>query len=241
MCGRYQNQAEKQQIAETFRVSRMPDFDLKPSFNIAPQTEQWVVRLDRDTRERELTALRWGFVPFFAKSPQIGYSTINARAETAAASPIFREAMKRRRCLVPATGFYEWQKLGKKATQPWNFELEDGGLFAFAGLWDRWKDSASGKLLETYTILTTDPNEQVERAHDRMPVILAPADYERWLQPGDPDRPPVDLLRPLPAEKMRAWKVGADVGSPKNDSPGLRLPVADAPPAPSLFSEADDD
>ena len=108
-------------------------------------------------------------------------------------------------------------------------------------MWDRWKDSASGKVLETYTILTTDPNEQVERAHDRMPVILAPADYERWLQPGDPDRPPVDLLRPLPAEKMRAWKVGADVGSPKNDSPGLRLPVADAPPAPSLFSEADDD
>jgi putative SOS response-associated peptidase YedK len=239
MCGRYQNRAEKQEIAEAFRVARTSDADLRPSYNVAPQTQQWVVRLDRDTGERELTLLRWGFVPFFAKNPQIGYSMINARAETAAASPIFREAMKRRRCLVPATGFYEWQKLGKKATQPWNFELDGGGLFAIAGLWDRWKDSTSGKVLETYTILTTDPNEQVQRVHDRMPVILAPADYDRWLQSEDAERPPVDLLRPFPAEKMRAWKVGADVGSPQNDSPGLRLPTAEEPAAPSLFPVSD--
>jgi putative SOS response-associated peptidase YedK len=241
MCGRYQNRAEKQEIAEAFRVARTSDADLRPSYNVAPQTQQWVVRLDRDTRERELTLLRWGFVPFFAKNPQIGYSTINARAETAAASPVFREAMKRRRCLVPATGFYEWQKLGKKATQPWNFELEDGGHFAFAGLWDRWRDTASGGVLETYTILTTDPNEQVQPVHDRMPVILSPADYDRWLQPQDTERPPVDLLRPFPAEKMRAWKVGPDVGSPKKDSPDLRLPVADAQPAPSMFAGFDND
>ncbi len=156
--------------------------------------------------------MRWGLVPFFAKDSKIGYSTVNARAETVTTSPVFREAMKHRRCLVPATGFYEWQKLDKKAKQPWTIELADGDVFAFAGLWDRWKDRATGGVLETYTIITTDPNNLVQPLHDRMPVILSPSDYDRWLNPGDPDRPPIDLLRPFPAERMEAWKVSLRSG-----------------------------
>ncbi|MGB6689157.1 MAG: SOS response-associated peptidase [Terracidiphilus sp.] len=129
MCGRYQNRAVKQRIAEAFRVGIPPTLEILPSYNIAPQTLQPIVRLSRDTAERELAQLRWGLVPFFAKDAKVGYSTVNARAETVTTSPVFRESMKRRRCLVPATGFYEWQKLGNKAKQPWTIELADGEVF----------------------------------------------------------------------------------------------------------------
>jgi putative SOS response-associated peptidase YedK len=196
-----------------------------PSYNVAPQSLQPVVRLDSETGERELTIMRWGLIPFFAKDAKIAYSTINARAETVAISPVFREPMKRRRCLVPATGFYEWQALDKKSKQPWTIELVDGNLFAFAGLWDRWKDKAKGQPLETYTIITTDPNELLEPIHNRMPVILSPQNYSRWLDPGEPSQLPIDLLRPYPADEMRAWKVSAAVGNVRNNCPELRLPV----------------
>lgn len=201
------------------------DSYLAPSYNVAPQSLQPVVRLDSETGERELTIMRWGLIPFFAKDAKIAYSTINARAETVATSPVFREPMKRRRCLVPATGFYEWQALDKKSKQPWSIELVDGNLFAFAGLWDRWKDKAKGQPMETYTIITTDPNELLEPIHNRMPVILSPQDYTRWLDPGEPSQLPIDLLRPYPAEEMRAWKVSAAVGNVKNNFPELRLPA----------------
>jgi putative SOS response-associated peptidase YedK len=143
MCGRYGRRADKQRIAEWMQTHNTDVFDdsyLAPSYNVAPQSLQPVVRLDSETGERELTVMRWGLIPFFAKDAKIAYSTINARAETVATSPVFREPMKRRRCLVPATGFYEWQALDKKSKQPWAIELVDGNLFAFAGLWDRWKD-----------------------------------------------------------------------------------------------------
>jgi putative SOS response-associated peptidase YedK len=201
------------------------DSYLAPSYNVAPQSLQPVVRLDSETGERELTIMRWGLIPFFAKDAKIAYSTINARAETVATSPVFREPMKRRRCLVPATGFYEWQALDKKSKQPWSIELVDGNLFAFAGLWDRWKDKATGQPMETYTIITTDPNELLKPIHNRMPVILSPQDYSRWLDPGEPSQLPIDLLRPYPAEEMRAWKVSAAVGNVRNNGPELRLPV----------------
>jgi putative SOS response-associated peptidase YedK len=161
MCGRYQNRAVKQRIAEAFRVGIPPTLEILPSYNIAPQTLQPIVRLSRDTAERELAQLRWGLVPFFAKDAKVGYSTVNARAETVTTSPVFRESMKRRRCLVPATGFYEWQKLGNKAKQPWTIELADGEVLAFAGLWDVWKDRTTSNVIETYTIITTDPNDLV--------------------------------------------------------------------------------
>jgi putative SOS response-associated peptidase YedK len=202
------------------------DSDFAPSYNVAPQTLQPIVRLDSETGKRELTVMRWGLVPFWSKDGKAGYSTINARAETVTTSATYREAMKRRRCLVPADWFYEWQKVDAKTKQPYAIALQDGALFAFAGLWESWKDKTTEKVTETYTVITTDPNELMKPdngvpIHDRMPVILHRQDYERWLEPGDPAQLPVDLLRPYPAEEMKAWKVGADVGNVRNNRPEL--------------------
>jgi putative SOS response-associated peptidase YedK len=230
MCGRYGRLADKQRIAEWMQTHNTSVFDdsyLAPSYNVAPQTMQPVVRLSPDTGDRELTIMRWGLVPFWSKDANIAYSTINAKAETITTSPAYREAMKRRRCLVPADWFYEWKKLDAKTKQPYAIALKDRSLFAFAGLWDSWKDKATGQSLETYTVITTEPNEQMETIHNRMPVILAPKDYERWLEPGEPSHLPVDLLKPYPAENMKAWKVKRDVGNVRNNRPELVEPIED--------------
>ena len=227
MCGRYGRRADKQRIAEWMQAHDTNVFDetyLAPSYNIAPTDFQPIVRLDRDG-QRELTVMRWGLVPYWAKDSKIGFSTINAKSETVTTSPTFREAMKRRRCLVPAEWFYEWQKTDAKMKQPYAISLRDDSLFAFAGLWERWKDKAKDQVLETYTILTTDPNELLEPIHNRMPVILAPKDYQRWLEPGEPTHLPVDLLKPYPAEEMKAWKIGSAVGNVRNNAPELIAPI----------------
>jgi putative SOS response-associated peptidase YedK len=172
-----------------------------------------------------LALLRWGLVPFWAKDAKPAYTTINARAEEAAQKPAFREALKQRRCLVPADAFYEWQRLDAKTKHPFAIALQSGEPYALAGLWERWRPK-EGEPLETFTILTTDPNELTEPIHNRMPVILEPRDYDRWLDPGDPSHPPVDLLRPFPAEKMLSWPVSARVGNVRNDDAQL---LANAP------------
>jgi len=194
-----------------------------PSYNVAPQSTQPIVRLNRDSGDREFALLRWGLVPFWAKDAKFGYSTINARAEEAASKPAFREALKKRRCLVPADAFYEWMKPNAKLKIPYAIALTRGEPCAMAGLWESWR-APEGPPLETFTILTTDPNEVTEPFHNRMPVILEPKDYDRWLEHGDPARPPVDLFRPYPAERMQAW-------------PTLLEPVtpADSADSPSLF------
>jgi putative SOS response-associated peptidase YedK len=134
--------------------------------------------------------------------------------------------MKRRRCLVPADLFWEWQKIDAKTKQPYAIALQDDSLFAFAGLWDTWKDKATGQAVETYTVITTDSNELMEPLHNRMPVILQRQDYQRWLAPAEPSQLPIDLLRPFPAEQMNAWKVGSAVGNVRNNSPDLLAPKA---------------
>lgn len=189
------------------------------SFNVAPQTFQPIVRLARDSGERELTVMRWGLIPYWSKDGKPSFTTINAKAETVTTSPTFREAMKRRRCLVPAEWFYEWKKTGEKTKQPYAIGLKDGRHFAFAG--DRWKDKPSGQQLETYTIITTEPNELTEP----IPVILRRQDYDRWLEPGDPSHLPTDLLRPYSADQMKAWEVGKAVGNARNNDPSLIEPV----------------
>jgi len=173
--------------------------------------------------------MRWGLIPYWAKDPSIGLRTINAKAETITTAPAFREAIKYRRCLVPADCFYEWQRLNAKTKQPFAIAMKDGKPYALAGLWERWKDRKAGTELLTFTVITTDPNEVVEQLHDRMPCIIPEKDYDRWLQAGDPDRPPVDLLRPFDAEKMTAWKVDKAVGNVKNDSPELIEPASTTP------------
>jgi putative SOS response-associated peptidase YedK len=228
MCGRYGRRADKQHIAEWMQTHNTDVFDdsyLAPSYNVAPQSMQPVVRLDSETGRRELSIMRWGLIPFWSKDSKIAYSTINAKAETITTSPAFREAIKRRRCLVPADWFYEWKKLDAKAKQPYAIALNDGSLFAFAGLWDTWKDKATGQAINSYTVITTDPNELLEPLHNRMPVILQRRDYDRWLAPGDPSQLPVDLLRPFPAEEMRAWPVSSRVGNVRNNYPSLVEPV----------------
>ncbi len=227
MCGRYGRRADKQRIAEWMQTHNTSVFDdsyFEPSYNVAPQSFQPVVRLDPETGERELTVMRWGLVPFWSKDGKAAFNTINAKAETVATSPAYREAWKRRRCLVPADFFFEWKKLDEKTKQPYAISLRSGSLFAFAGLWDRWKDKATGDELKTYTILTTDPNELMETIHNRMPVILARSDYERWMAPAEPSHLPVDLLRPFPAEEMKAWKVSRAVGNIRNNNPALIAP-----------------
>lgn len=231
MCGRYYRRSDKQKIAEAFRTGVPATFEILPSYNVAPQTFQPVVAFNRKTLERELFQMRWGLAPYWAGDPKIGYSTINAKAETLATSPVFREAFKRRRCLIPADGFYEWQSIGRRTKQPFAFALRDGSIFALAGVFDVWKDKKTGQPLFSYSVITTDPNELLEPFHNRMPVILKPADYERWIAPAEPHRLPMDLLRPFPDEEMIAWKIGPAVGNVKNDEPGLIAPVQDAPDA----------
>jgi putative SOS response-associated peptidase YedK len=235
MCGRYYRRSDKQQIAEAFRLGLPTTFEILPSYNVAPQTFQPIVRLNEETGERELASLRWGLVPFWSNNARIAYSTINAKAETLATSPTFREALKRRRCLIPLDGFYEWQTINARSKQAYAVNLKNSNLFAVAGLWDRWKDNATGQALETFTLITTDPNELMEPFHNRMPVIVPAADYERWLAPADPERLPVDVLRPYPEEEMAAWKVGASVGNVRNDSPDLIAPAEDGPVQATLF------
>jgi putative SOS response-associated peptidase YedK len=230
MCGRFARKSTQEVLADWFGVELEDVPWFGPSYNAAPQSVQPVVRLNRDSGDREFALLRWGLVPFWAKDAKFGYSTINARAEEAATKPAYREALKKRRCLVPADAFYEWQRVDKKTKHPYAFALRSGEPYAFAGLWERWLPK-EGEALETFTILTTDPNELMEPVHNRMPVILEPRDYPRWLDSGgqnsrglgsgDLARPPVDLLRPFPAEQMIAWPVSDRVGNVRNNDPQL--------------------
>ncbi len=223
MCGRFARQSTQEVLADWFGVvlDEMPWF--APTWNAAPQSVQPVVRLQRDSGRREFALLRWGLVPFWAKDAKLAYSTFNARAEETAAKPAFREALRKRRCLVPADAFYEWQRLDPKTKRPYAIALKSGEPCALAGLWERW-EPREGEALETFTVLTTDPNALMEPIHNRMPVILEPRDYARWLDAGDPARPPVDLLRPYPAEKMRAWPVSDRVGNVRNNDAELLAP-----------------
>ena len=202
---------------------------LPPDFNVAPSTFQPVVRAGKETGGRELVLMRWGMVPYFAKSAAEfkGFSTINAKAETVVANAMWRRPFERRRCLVPVDGFYEWKRIdakpdAKKAAkikQPFAFGMQDGAPFALAGLWDAWK-GPDGTWLQSYTVITTDANALMVPVHNRMPVILKPSDYDRWLA-RDNARPPVDLLRPFDAEKMERHAVDPRVGNVRVNEPGL--------------------
>lgn len=171
MCGRFTLRTPAKHIAEIFGLSDV--FDLPHQYNIAPSQDVAAVRLNREGKKRELAMLHWGLVPFWAKDPKIGYRTINARAETLATKPSFRNAFKKRRCLIVADGFYEWQKTnGKK--QPFLIHMKDDRPFAFAGLWEHWK--GDDEVIESCTIIVTEANDLMKPIHDRMPVILSPDD-----------------------------------------------------------------
>jgi putative SOS response-associated peptidase YedK len=209
--------------------TRNPFLNTGPRYNAAPTDKLPVVLLDRKTKERRLEPLRWGLVPFWAKDVKIGATMINAMSETIATKPAFKEAFEQRRCLVPADGFYEWKKLDANNKQPFHIGMADSSVFAFAGLWDRWKDKASGEIVLSFTIATTTPNEVCAPIHERMPVILDAGAWPRWL--GEEEALADELtsmLRSFPAERMRAYPVGQRVGNVRNDDARLIEPVAAA-------------
>jgi len=227
MCGRFTLRAPASLVAEQFALFDAPPFE--PRYNIAPTQPVAVVRRAgvEASIPRELVWLRWGLVPSWAQDPAIGNRLINARAETAAEKPAFRAAMRRRRCLVVADGFYEWQRTGSRK-QPYFIHKRDDRPFAFAGLWESW-EGADHSALETCTILTTDANELMRPIHDRMPVIISPDDYGRWLDQAI-ERPEqlADLLRPYAAVDLTAYAVSPYVNSPARDDPRCVEPAASA-------------
>ncbi|RMD81738.1 MAG: SOS response-associated peptidase [Candidatus Dadabacteria bacterium] len=181
MCGRFMLTAPPEDVAREFEVEVPPSY--RPRTNIRPTEEVLVIRRQSGAPNRTAALLRWGLIPHWAKDPAIAAKLINARAETAAEKPSFRDSFRRRRCLLPATGFYEWQDTGGRRKQPYLIRRHDGRLFALAGLWDRWFDP-EGTRVETCTILTTEPNDVVRPIHNRMPVIIAPQHYDLWLDPS---------------------------------------------------------
>jgi putative SOS response-associated peptidase YedK len=233
VCGRYRLSRRKQIVEEHFdTISEEPDWT--PRYNIAPTQPVPVIRQNPKEPRRELSLMRWGLIPSWAKDSSGAAMMINARAETAATKPAFRDPLKTRRCLVPADGFYEWQRAGK-AKQPYCFEVKEGQLFAFAGLWERWKDP-TGRLIESCSILTTTPNAVTSSVHDRMPVILDRADYDLWLDPGMTNVETVsEILKPYDARSMRCYPVSTWVNHIANDDEGCSTPVQLAQPQGALF------
>ncbi len=225
MCGRYTLRVSPAELAQIFDVVR--SFDWSPRYNIAPTQTVAAVRMGQDGKGRELSLLKWGLIPSWAKDPKIGSTLINARAETVATKPSFRSAFRKRRCLIAVDGFYEWQAVpGQKTKQPYFITVKDVPAFAFAGLAEHWTNPA-GTDLETCSIITTTANSLMQPIHNRMPVIVDPAEYEQWLDPSqqDPDAL-VSLLKQFPAEQMQAVPVSTLVNSPRNESPECVVPLA---------------
>jgi putative SOS response-associated peptidase YedK len=222
MCGRFTLGATAATLAAQFDLANVPTWT--PRYNIAPTQEVLVVLQPSPQANREARLHRWGLIPPWAKDPSIGNRMINARAETVATKPAFRRAFKERRCLLLADGLYEWQRQERRK-QPFYIRLRDGRPFAFAGLWEHW-EGCEGMAIQSCTILTTTSNEVVGRIHDRMPVILSPTDYDRWLDPSIQEPAVLQpLLRPYSADEMTAYPVSTLVNSPANDTPGCTGPL----------------
>ena len=225
VCGRYFSNADKQKIAERFQLRDVPEVALAPNYNIAPTTFKPVVRVGRDSGERELELMRWGLVPHFAKSLADfkGFSTFNARAETLLTSATWRVPFRRRRCLVPADGFYEWKALDdskKPVKEPYAITLTNGEPMAFAGLWDAWKEP-DGKWLKSFAIVTTEANEIMATIHTRMPVILHRRDWVEWLDRDDSRPAPEHLLRQYESDAMKLDRCSPMVGNVRNNGPEM--------------------
>jgi putative SOS response-associated peptidase YedK len=234
MCGRYRLSRRKQIIEEHFD-SVSGEEDWTPRYNVAPTQPVPIIRQNPKESVRQLSLVRWGLIPFWARDASGAAKMINARSETASGKPAFRDALKSRRCLVPADGFYEWQRTSK-TKQPFCFEVNGGSLFAFAGLWDRWRDP-SGNWIKTCSILTTTPNAVTSAVHDRMPVILDPDSYDLWLDPGMKDVSAASgMLKPYDARLMRCYPVSSRVNRVANDDQECSAPVGLAQIQNRLFS-----
>ena len=223
MCGRFTQTASPEVIAQQFALTDLLLFT--PRYNIAPSQSIAAIRIDPDTTTRTLVMLRWGLIPSWAKDAKIGNQCINAKAETVAEKPSFRSAFKKRRCLIVATGFYEWQVQGRTKHPMW-IGLKSRHPFAFAGLWEQWTP-AEGQPLETCTIITTEPNDLLAPIHNRMPVILTPTVYDQWLDPTFQQSESLKvLLRPYPSDELTVYPVSTLVNNPRHDVPQCLEPVS---------------
>lgn len=219
MCGRFAFYSPDEAASRLFGVSDAPE--LEPRYNIAPTQFAPVVR-QHDGGVRRIQLLRWGLVPFWAKDKSIGNRMINARAETLATKPAYRDSYRKRRCLVPANGFFEWQKRGG-LKQPFFISLGATEPFAMAGLWASWRSKEDPEQrLESFTIVTTTPADAISALHDRMPVIVSPQDYSRWLDPDIRETDALEsLLVPCQSDRLQFWPVSREVNDPRNEGPGL--------------------
>ncbi len=222
MCGRFSQGTPADILAQLFQLADIPSWT--PRYNIAPTQLVPTVVVTSEHPSRQFRAWRWGLIPSWAKDPSIGSRMINAQAETASTKPAFRAAFRRRRCLMLADGFYEWQQLGRRK-QPFHVRMRDGTPFAFAGLWEHWK-GPDGPAIESCTLLTTEPNDLIRTFHHRMPVILDPKEYDLWLDPGiqEPQRLQ-PLLRPYSSDDLAAYPVSTRVNNPANDTPDCIQPL----------------
>ncbi len=220
MCGRFTETAKPEQIEKEFSVKIADEKLFKQRYNIAPT--QIVSAVLEQNGKRIIEGLRWGLIPSWSKDDSFANKLINARAETLAEKASFRDAFKHKRCIIPASGFYEWQKASKGAKQPFYFRMKDKEVFGFAGLYEEWFDKETGEQIETCMIITTEANKVLEPIHERMPVILKPKDYDQWLSAKEKDTGKLqNLLAPYPSEEMTAYKVSKSVNTPSNDSPEL--------------------
>jgi putative SOS response-associated peptidase YedK len=220
MCGRYGLNHSRPVLADWYKAS-MPEFT--PLYNIAPTARVLAVR--KTGEDRIGSMMRWGLIPFWAKDLKKVPVMNNARAETVADKPMFKYAFRERRCLIPASGFFEWKAQGK-AKQPYFISARDGTPLSFAGIWGTWTAVDTGEAIDSCTIITTTPNALMETIHDRMPVILSPEDWDAWLDPGcKPDEALLDLLKPYDPERMQAWPVSPTVGRVGNQGEQLIQPL----------------
>ena len=224
MCGRFTQQRPTAELAEIFDAEPLVE-DAEPRFNVAP-TDGIVAVVRPPSDHRLLTAFRWGLIPAWADDPKVGSRHINARAESVFTSPTFRTSVRRRRCLIPADGFYEWRRTPDGAKQPYLIHHQDRTPLALAGLWASWKEPASGEWLRSATIITTAANPLVARLHDRMPVILPPTAWPLWLDPELSDIGELrGLLVPAPAGELEAYPVSTLVNSVRNEGAALVDPI----------------
>jgi putative SOS response-associated peptidase YedK len=221
MCGRYRRTTSEDEIARRYGIPIPPQLDLPISYNITPDRNILAIRRNPETDECSLTALRWGLIPYWAKDEKMVYRTINARVETVDTAPTYRAAFRKRRCLIPADGFYEWKR-GEKTRQPYSIQRKDGTLFCFAGLWEGWKKSGTEDWLHTCAIVTCEANELMRQIHTRMPVILPEEHFQGWLS-GAMGK---EILTPYPSDLMSAYPINTRVNKPENnDAEILRVNI----------------
>jgi putative SOS response-associated peptidase YedK len=221
MCGRIIQSSSPLRLAivDGLEVSDSRMGNIRPRYNAAPSQELLVIRENRKTGERSLDFIKWGLIPHWFTDPRGGRRPINAKAESVSKLPTFREAYAQRRCIVPVDGFFEWRAIkGARTKQPYAIARKDGSPFGLAGLWENWRNPNTGEWERTFAIITVPFNSLVEQIHDRMPAILKPATYERWL---GPERDPHDLLMTYPSEPMTMWPISTRVNTPENDDASL--------------------